>query len=233
MNTSVLTQKLTKLPMRYNIDIEEIKRKRKLEKERLTLTDMLALTGKELELERENFKEALDTDLIDFYSYMILAKEAKYKFILKQIKEFDECIMRVNEFLPYVDNWSVCDSMKPKCFKNNKEKLIFHIDRWLMSEHTYTVRFGIKALMDHFLDADFRMEYANEVANVRSGDYYIDMMRAWYFATALVKQWENIIPIMESGVLDKWTHNKAIQKAIESYRITEDEKTYLRNLKKG
>ena len=137
----------------------------------------------------------------------------------------------VEHFLPYVDNWATCDQMSPKIFKKNREKLLEKIRDWIASDKTYTIRFGIKMLMEHFLDDDFDLQYPDMVASVRSEEYYVNMMIAWYFATALAKQYDSILPYIEEKRLDTWTHNKAIQKSIESYRITDDQKSYLRSLK--
>lgn len=151
--------------------------------------------------------------------------------LIEKIKDYDECIRRLDEFLPYVDNWAVCDIMSPKVLKKHKPELMEKIREWTASTETYTVRFGTEMLMSHFLDADFEPEYLEIPAAIRSGEYYINMMTAWFFATALTKQWDAAIPYIENRRLDKWTHNKTIQKAIESYRITYEQKQYLRGLK--
>ncbi len=154
-----------------------------------------------------------------------------HAFAISEIKDFDECMKALEEFLPFVDNWATSDQMSPKVFKKNKEELFSHIKKWLQSDHTYTVRFGIGMLMQHFLDEDFDLSYPEMVAEIRSDEYYINMMIAWYFATALAKQYESILPFIEEKRLSPWTHNKAIQKSVESYRITDEQKTYLRRLK--
>ena len=154
-----------------------------------------------------------------------------HAFILSGIKSFEECIAETERFLPYVNNWATCDQLSPKCFAKNKEELLKYISMWIESDKTYTVRFAIGMLMSHFLDDDFDEKYLSKVAAVKSDEYYINMMIAWYFATALAKQYEKTLPFIEKKVLDKWTHNKAIQKAIESYRITDEQKAYLRTLK--
>jgi len=133
--------------------------------------------------------------------------------------------------LPYLDNWATCDQLSPKIFKKYRNDLLPHIYEWLKSDKTYTVRFGIGMLMEHFLDEDFKSEYPEMVAAVRSEEYYINMMTAWYFATALAKQYESILPFIEGNKLDTWTHNKTIQKAIESNRINAEQKNYLKGLK--
>ena len=133
--------------------------------------------------------------------------------------------------MPYIDNWATCDQLSPKTFKKHRHELLAYIGRWLGSEHTYTVRFGILMLMQHFLDEDFDISYMDRIAEIRSDEYYINMMIAWYFATALAKQPEPAMTVLKEQRLDRWTHNKAIQKAIESRRITDEQKSYLRTLK--
>lgn len=152
--------------------------------------------------------------------------------LLMADKDYENCVAEVNKFLPYIDNWATCDMLSPKVFKKHLPELLEEIKIWMQSEHTYTMRFGISMLMKHFLDKDFKMEYPKMVAEVKSEEYYVNMMRAWYFATALAKQYELVLPFLEEGKLDTWTHNKAIQKAIESYRITPEQKVYLRTLKR-
>ncbi len=154
-----------------------------------------------------------------------------HAFLIEQIKDVDDCLTALDAFLPYVDNWATCDLMSPKVFKTHLDELPDKIRQWVASGQTYTMRFGIGMLMSLYLDDHFRMEYADLVAGVRSEEYYVNMMIAWYFATALAKQYDAILPFIEQHKLDTWTHNKAIQKAIESYRITDEQKTYLRTLK--
>ena len=154
-----------------------------------------------------------------------------HAFIISGIKEYDRCMEEVNTFLPFVDNWATCDQMSPKVFKKHRPELLAQIREWIRSDHTYTVRFGIGMLMQHFLDEEFDPAYPELAAGIRSEEYYINMMTAWYFATALAKQYESILPFIEEHRLDTWVHNKTIQKAIESYRITAEQKTYLRSLK--
>ena len=147
------------------------------------------------------------------------------------IKDFDECIKRVEEFLPYVDCWPVSDQATPKSFKKNHEKLLPYIKKWIKSKYVYTARFGIRMLMNEYLDDDFKEEYLKLVANVNGDDYYLKMMVAWYFATALAKRYEETISYLENHELSNWIHKKAIQKAIESYRVTDEHKKYLKSIK--
>ena len=155
-----------------------------------------------------------------------------HAFIVSLGKDFDDTMRNVENFLPYVDNWATCDQMSPGVFKKDKRKLLGHIRKWIKSKETYTVRFGIKMLMDHFLDKDFDKAYPKAVSEIKSGEYYVKMMVAWYFATALAKQYDAVIPFIESGKMEAWTHNKAIQKSIESLRISPAQKKYLKTLKK-
>ncbi len=173
-------------------------------------------------------------DIGDFLSQLphkYFDENQLHAFIVSELKDYDRCIALVDAFLPYVDNWATCDQMSPKVFKKRRDKLLLHIEKWLESTETYTIRFAIGMLMEHFLDADFDDVYLEKVAAVRSEEYYINMMKAWYFATALAKQYDMTIPYIEGQKLDKWSHNKAIQKSIESYRITPEQKEYLRTLK--
>ena len=154
-----------------------------------------------------------------------------HAFIISGIKDFETCIMYVEKFLPYVDNWATCDQMSPTVFKKKRQELLPYIREWMKSDRTYTVRFGIGMLMQHYLDEDFDPSYPEMVAGIKSKEYYISMMVAWYFATALAKQYDTILPFIEEKRLDSQTHNRAIQKEIESYRITPEQKAYLKTLK--
>ena len=154
-----------------------------------------------------------------------------HAFIISDIKDYGQCMDEVRRFLPYVDNWATCDQMSPKVFKKHRAELLEQIRQWLRSEETFTVRFAIGMLMQHFLDDAFEAAYPEMVAQIRSEEYYVNMMIAWYFATALAKQYASALPFLEGRRLDAWTHNKAIQKAVESYRITPEQKAYLKRLK--
>ena len=151
--------------------------------------------------------------------------------LINRIKDFDSCIEEVERFLPYVDNWAVCDGLQPTVFRKNTAAIKRKIPEWIASEATYTRRFGMHMLMTHFLDDAFDESLLSQPADLRSEEYYVNMMTAWLFAEALTKQWEAAIAYIEERRLDKWTHNKAIQKAIESYRITDKQKEYLRSLR--
>lgn len=155
-----------------------------------------------------------------------------HAFIISALKDYDQCIEKTEIFLPYINNWATCDQLSPKVFAKHKPELLKHIDRWLDSGLTYTVRFGTGMLMEHFLGDDFDVSYMDKVAAIRSDEYYINMMTAWYFATALAKQYDAALAVLLDNRLDVWTHNKTIQKAIESRRITDEQKAYLRTLKR-
>ena len=154
-----------------------------------------------------------------------------HAFIISGMKDYAACLEAVDRFLPYVDNWATCDQMSPKVFRKHRGKLLEPVRRWMKSDETYTIRFGIGMLMEHFLDEDFEPEYVQMVAGIRSEEYYVNMMIAWYFATALAKQYETVLPYIEEHRLDSWTHNKTIQKSVESFRISLEQKEHLRSLK--
>lgn len=153
-----------------------------------------------------------------------------HAFSLERMTDFDAVIGELEAFLPFVDNWATCDQMNPKVFRKHRQELLPHIRRWICSEHPYTIRFGIKLLMDHYLDDDFDPVYL-ELAAVRYEHYYVRMMVAWYFATALAKQYDAARIWIREYRLDKWVHNKTIQKAVESYRITPEQKAYLKQFR--
>ena len=183
-------------------------------------------------LAKEIIKENEHKDFLNSLPHKYYDENILHSILISEIKDYDECIKYIDEFLPYVNNWAVCDTMSPKAFKNKHERLMNDILRWVDSDQTYTIRFGLKILMAHFLDNDFKNEYLKIPAKIKSDEYYINMMIAWFYATALAKQWDSTIVYIENGVLDKWVHNKAIQKARESYRITDEQKEYLKSLKK-
>ena len=154
-----------------------------------------------------------------------------HAFLIERETDFEKCIKLLDIFLPYVDNWGTCDYMKPKVLKKHPDKLILKIRQWLGSSDTYTVRYAINLLMSFYLDDEFRVEYLDYVAKITSEEYYINMMRAWYFATAIAKQYKYAVTYIENNLLDKWTHNKTIQKCVESLRISNETKEYLKTLK--
>ena len=184
---------------------------------------------------RKMAKELLKRDdLADFLGELpheLFEENQLHAFMLSAMKDYDECIEGLQVFLPFIDNWATCDQLSPKVFKKHKEELLSHIKEWLKSDETYTLRFAIGMLMEHYLDDEFDMAYPETVSAVESEEYYVNMMRAWYFATALAKQYDAVLPYIENKRLDDWTHNKAIQKSVESYRITPEQKQYLKSLK--
>ena len=151
--------------------------------------------------------------------------------LIETIRDYEECLQAVNVFLPYIDNWATCDMLSPKVFGRHLAELLPQVKAWIDSGKTYTVRFGIGMLMRFYLDEEFSVDYARLVADVKSDEYYVNMMVAWYFATALAKQYEAVLPFLKQHCLAKWTHNKTIQKAVESYRITDEQKVYLKTLR--
>ena len=151
--------------------------------------------------------------------------------LIEQIRDYDKCLEELECFLPFIDNWATCDLLALHMMKKHRDIFIREVFRWIESDQTYTIRFGIGMLMRHYLDEEFKTEYPEKVAAIRSEEYYVNMMRAWYFATALAKQYEKVLPFLEKRQMDVWTHNKTIQKAIESYRITSEQKEYLRTLR--
>lgn len=153
-------------------------------------------------------------------------------FLLEREKNYDKLIDGLDAFLPYVDNWATCDLMSPKIFKKHLDELLPHIRRWMASDHTYTIRFGMGMLMSFYLDEAFKPEYLEWVASEKSTEYYVNMMSAWFFATALTKQYESTLPLLLDNRLDVWVHNKTIQKARESYRIASERKAYLKTLRR-
>ena len=154
-----------------------------------------------------------------------------HMMIITGIKDYDRCLEEIRKFIPYINNWATCDLPAPKCFQKHKEKLLPEVKKWVSSDQTYVIRYGIGTLMSLYLDEDFMPEYLELAASVRSEEYYVNMMVAWYFATALAKQWEATIPYIEERRLPQWVHRKTIQKAVESYRITPEQKEYLKGFR--
>ena len=154
-----------------------------------------------------------------------------HAFILSELKDYDKCVKEVDIFLDYVDNWATCDQMSPKIFKKHLEELRIKILEWINSNQTYKIRFGVSMLLEFYLDDCFKESDLEIVSNIKSDEYYVNMMVAWYFSTSLVKQYNSAIKYIENKKLDKFCHNKTIQKAIESFRISDEKKDYLRTLK--
>ena len=184
-----------------------------------------------LKLGKEYGKDPESVEFLKQLPHTYYDENILHALLVAEIKDYEVCVKEVERFLPYVDNWAVCDIFSPKVFRKNKDKLIDKIREWTASDHPYTCRFGMEMLMTHFLDEDFRVEYLEIPAAVHSEEYYVNMMIAWFYATALAKQWDATIGYIEDQRLDTWTHNKTIQKARESYRITPEQKEYLKTLK--
>lgn len=177
-------------------------------------------------VKRENIGTFLQALPHDYYDENML-----HAYIISETKDYSRCVEEIDAFLPYVDNWATCDTLIPKAFKKHRHELLSEIDRWIASSETYTVRFAVGTLMRNYLDDDFDPSFLRTVSAIRSEEYYINMMTAWYFATALAKQYDAALPYIEQKKLDPWTHNKAIQKAIESFRVSQEHKDHLRTLK--
>lgn len=173
----------------------------------------------------------ISPDFLQSLPHEYFEENQLHAFVISEIKDFEKCLFELNKFLPLIDNWATCDQLSAKILKKRKSDLLPQIQKWIQSGKTYTVRFGIKMLMNHFLDEDFDISYPEIISKIRSDEYYIKMMVAWYFSTALSKQYDAVLPFIQNKTLEKWTHNKAIQKAIESLRISAEQKDYLRKLK--
>ena len=177
-------------------------------------------------------EEAASQSFLSHLPHSYYEEDMLHGMLISLVKDYDRCLDLTDRFLPYVDNWAVCDTLSPKVFAKHKAQLLENILRWSSSSHTYTCRFGLRMLMTHFLDDSFSADFLEIPAAIRSEEYYVKMMVAWFFATALAKQWEATLPYLENRQLDLWTHRKTIQKAIESYRIPPERKDYLRKLRK-
>ena len=177
-------------------------------------------------------EEAASQSFLSHLPHSYYEEDMLHGMLISLVKDYDRCLDLTDRFVPYVDNWAVCDTLSPKVFAKHKAQLLENILRWSSSSHTYTCRFGVRMLMTHFLDESFSADLLEIPAAIRSEEYCVKMMVAWFFATALAKQWEATLPYLENRQLDPWTHRKTIQKAIESYRIPPERKDYLRTLRK-
>ena len=194
-------------------------------------TPALRAFARELAAFQKKENSGFLSDFLEELPHQYFDEDQLHAFIISEEKDFDSCICALEKFLPYINNWATCDQLSPKVFKKNSEKLLPLIKKWILSDRVYTVRFAISMLMKYFLDDDFSEEYLKMVGAVTNSDYYVKMMVAWYFATALAKQYDFALPYFEQKKLESWTHNKAIQKACESFRVTDEHKEYLRTLK--
>ncbi len=199
----------------------------------LTLEDFIGVRTPDLKkFAKQLYKEGDYQGFLSALPHKYFDENQLHAFIIAEIKDYDTCIKEVNNFLPYVNNWATCDQLSPKSFKKNKDNLLKEIKVWIKSKETYTVRFAIGNLMRLYLEEDFDKKYPEMVSKVKSDEYYINMMIAWYFATALAKQYDTVLPYVTDNKLDVWTHNKTIQKAVESDRITPQQKDYLKSFKR-
>ena len=195
-------------------------------------TDKETVIGIRVPVLRKYAKSIAGTELedrfIDELPHQYYEENNLHMMLVTWIKDYDKCLSEVERFLPYIDNWATCDFPAPKCFEKHKEELLPVIKCWIASSETYTIRYGIGMLMRLYLDEDFEPEYVKLVAGVESDEDYVNMMIAWYMATALAKQWDAVIPYIEEHRMSDWVHRKTIQKAVESYRITDEQKKYLK-----
>ena len=182
-------------------------------------------------LAKELFNTGTANSFVSSLPHRYFDENQLHAFLISLIKDYQTCLNEVNRFLPYVDNWGTCDQLNPRVFAKHKDELLKEIKKWLNSKDTYTIRFAIRMLMSFYLDEAFKNEYLDMVASIKSEEYYINMMVAWYFATALAKQYESAINYIKDNKLSTWVHNKTIQKAVESYRINDEQKSFLRKLK--
>jgi 3-methyladenine DNA glycosylase AlkD len=198
----------------------------------MDVNDIIGVRTPELrKLAKQLAKDERVGDFLAVLPHRYLDEMNLHGFIISELKDYDECLEEIERFLPYVNNWATCDLLSPKAFKQkkNRVRLIEDIKRWMASDEPFIIRFGIEMLMSFYLDEDFKSEYLKWVSDIRHEHYYVKMMVAWYFATALAKQWESTLPYIVESTLEKWTHNKAIQKAVESYRIKPEQKEQLKS----
>ena len=182
-------------------------------------------------LAKDMYKSDTYKLFLDELPHKYFEENQLHSFIISEIKDYNDCVSLINKFLPYVDNWATCDQLNPKCLKKDLDNLIIEIKKWIKSSDTYTIRFGIITLMRYFLDDKFDKSYLKLVSNIKSSEYYVNMMISWFFATALAKQYDSTIYIIENKILDDWIHNKTIQKCVESNRISLNKKEYLKSMK--
>lgn len=180
---------------------------------------------------KDMLKSGKYKDFILSLPHQYFEENQLHAFILSDLKDYDITVKEVDKFLPYVDNWATCDQMSPCSFRTNQDELLKYIVKWIKSKHTFAVRFGVLCLMRYFLDDNFDAEYTNMVVNIKSKEYYVNMMCAWYFATAAAKHFDKILPYLQKGKIDEWTRLRAIQKALESYRVSNKHKEQLRALR--
>ena len=180
---------------------------------------------------KDMLKSGVYKDFILSLPHQYFEENQLHAFILSNLKDYDITVKEVDKFLPYVDNWATCDQMSPCAFRKNQDALLKYVVKWIKSKNAFAVRFGVLCLMRYFLDDNFDARYINMVANIKSKEYYVNMMRSWYFATAVAKQFDTVLPYFQKGKIDEWTRLRAIQKAIESYRVSDEHKEQLRALR--
>lgn len=180
---------------------------------------------------KELFASADISEFLGTLPHKFYEEDNLHAFLLEQINDYDTVVAHIDRFLPYIDNWATCDMMSPRCFAPNTDKLYKDAFRWIDMGQTYAVRFGVCMLMKHYLDDNFDVAYPEKIADIKNEEYYVKMVVAWYFATALTKRYDEALTYIEKHRLDTWTHNKAIQKACESYQVSKEHKEYLKTLK--
>lgn len=181
---------------------------------------------------KELIKAGQSEDFLSSLPHAYFEENMLHALILCEEKDFEIAVEASERFLPFADSWSITDTLAPKAFSKHSERLLPYIEKWIKCDMPYTVRFSILCLMKYFLNEQFEERYIYMVCSVESEEYYVNMMRAWYLATALAKQYDAAIKPLRDNILDRWTHNKTIRKAVESYRITDEQKAYLKTLKR-
>jgi 3-methyladenine DNA glycosylase AlkD len=180
---------------------------------------------------KDMLRSGLADSFISNLPHKYFEENQLHAFILSEISDFDKALNEIDRFLPYINNWATCDQLSPRAFKKNSDQLYKHICKWIKTGDVYSIRFGILCLMRYFMDDKFDKKYADMVASVKSKEYYVNMMRAWYFATGAAKQFEKFLPYFKPGQIDEWTRLRAIQKALESYRVSPENKEILRSMR--
>ncbi|MCR5353241.1 MAG: DNA alkylation repair protein [Clostridiales bacterium] len=222
------------MTLREQLETQKDEKFKKFNSKLLPEIDENKITGVKTPVIRNIAKNASEAEAEEFLNelpHKTFEENNLHAFLIEKIKDFDKALEKTEEFLPHVDNWATCDTFFPKVFAKNKEKILPFAYKWIDSGETYKIRYGIGVLMKLFLGKDYKEEYAEKVCSVKSGEYYVNMMRAWYFATALAKNYESAVKFLEQKKLDAWTNNKTVRKACESFRIDDKTKEYLKTLK--
>lgn len=226
MNKEVLLKKL--------VDLQDLKYKSFQEKLIPTIDPNTIIGVRTPEL-KKIAKEVYLSDYKDSFlgclPHQYFEENQIHSFIIALEKDYDKCIKLINDFLPYIDNWATCDQATPAALKKRPDDTLKEIKKWFKEDKTYYYRYGIEQLMSFYLNDRFKKEYLEMVAGINSEEYYVKMMQGWFFATALAKQYDDTILYIEKGLLEKDVNNITIKKAIESYRINDSKKEYLRKFR--